>query len=248
MRLEQDSWPRVQMAFLVVLTGASGFLASFLLLQAGLQAMWVRYPVSAGFAYGVFLLLLWLWMKTQASDYADVPTISGNGASNSGADTEGLPDLESGGGGDFGGGGASAHFDAPANPTDPGELPGSNLISDGLASVGDADEAALPLLVLLLVAALLVGVLGAAVSSLYILYAAPGLFAELLLDGVLAATLYRRLRHLESRHWLETALRRTAVPFALTAALLSVSGAALQWYAPQAHSLGGVLQEATSRP
>jgi hypothetical protein len=236
------------MAFLVMLTGASGFLASFLLLQAGLQAMWMRYPVSVGFAYGVFLLLLWLWMKTKASDYADVPTISGDGASNGGADSECLADLQSGGGGDFGGGGASAHFDAPANPADPGELPGSNLISDGLASVGDADEAALPLLVLLLVAALLVGVLGAAVSSLYILYAAPGLFAELLLDGVLAATLYRRLRHLESRHWLETALRRTAVPFGLTAALLSVGGAALQWYAPQAHSLGGMLQEATSRP
>lgn len=248
MRLEQDSWPRVQMAFLVMLTGASGFLASFLLLQAGLQAMWVRYPVSVGFAYAVFLLLLWLWMRTQASDYADVPVASGDNASSGGGDPGSLSNLRSGGGGDFGGGGASAHFDAPANPVDLGELPGSSLVSDGLASVGDADEAALPLLGLLLVAALLIGVLGAAVSSLYILYAAPGLFAELLLDGVLAATLYRRLRHLESRHWLETALRRTAVPFALTAALLSVGGAAMQWYAPQAHSLGGVLQQAASRP
>lgn len=92
------------------------------------------------------------------------------------------------------------------------------------------------------------GLLGVAVSSFYILYAAPSLFAELLLDGVLAATLYRRLHHLDSRHWLETALRRTAVPFVLTAALLGVGGAALQWHAPQAHSLGDVLQRAASPP
>ena len=246
-RLEQNSWPRVQMAFLVMLTGASGFLASFLLLQAGLQVMWVRYPVSVGIAYGVFLLLLWLWMKTQAADYADVPVASGDGASSGSANPENVPDLHSGGGGDFGGGGASTRFDVPTGPGDL-PLPGARLVGDGLASAADADEAALPLLGLLLIAVLFVGVLGAAVSSFYILYAAPGLFAELLLDGVLAATLYRRLRHLESRHWLETAVRRTALPFALTAALLGAGGAAMQWYAPQAHSLGGVLQQAASRP
>jgi len=235
------------MALLVMLTGASGFMASFLLLQTGLQAMWVRYPVSVAFAYGVFLLLLWLWMKTRASDYAEVPSVSGDGSSNGGCEAASPTDLHSGGGGDFGGGGASASFDAPSGYGDL-PLPGSGLVKDGLASVGDAEEAALPLLALLLVAALVVGLLGVAVSSLYILYAAPSLFAELLLDGVLAATLYRRLRHLESRHWLETALRRTAVPFALTAALLGVGGAAMQWYAPQAHSIGGVLQRAASHP
>lgn len=59
--------------------------------------------------------------------------------------------------------------------------------------------------------------------------------------------LYHRLRGLESRNWIETAVRRTAGPFLLTALFLALCGAAMQWYAPHAHSLGDVLQHA-ARP
>lgn len=72
-------------------------------------------------------------------------------------------------------------------------------------------------------------------------YSAPVLFAELLVDGVLSASLYRRLRGLETRHWLETAFRRTALPFALTAAIVSASGWGILLYAPEAHSIGDVI-------
>ena len=69
-------------------------------------------------------------------------------------------------------------------------------------------------------------------------------FAELLLDGVLSASLYRRLRGLETRHWLETALRRTALPFFLTAIIVSASGWAMTLYAPEAQSIGEVITHA----
>jgi len=77
-------------------------------------------------------------------------------------------------------------------------------------------------------------------------YLAPALFAELLFDGVLSYTLYRRLRTADSAHWLTTAFRRTIVPFALTALFLAIVGAAMGAWAPGAHTLGAVLH--TSGP
>ena len=242
-QLERHSWPRVQMSLLVALTAAAGLLSSFLLLQAGLHAMWLRYPLALCVAYMVFMVLLWLWLRTRAEDYVDAPQATGD----AGTPSCGHPSLEPpapvpGGGGDFGGGGASAHFDAPSTPAHLAELSAkeTNPLSEGFGSVADADEFAIPLIVVLLA-------IGMVFSSLYVVYAAPALFAELLLDGALAATLYRRLRGLESRHWIDTAVRRTAAPFALTAAFLCASGVAMQAYAPQAQSLGEVLQHAASR-
>lgn len=228
--LERHTWPRAQMALLVALTGAAGLLASFLLLQAGLQTMGLRYPLALAAAYLVFLALLWLWLRTSALDHIDAPAELGD-LGNPGAASDGaaLPTPVSGGGGDFAGGGASASFDAPDTVASP--------LSDGLGTVAEAEEFAIPLAVVLLA-------IGLALSSLYVVYAAPVLFAELLLDGALAATLYRRLRGLESRHWIETALQRTAVPFLLTALFLVLCGVAMQGYAPQAHSLGDVLRHA----
>lgn len=75
--LERDSFPRLQMFLLVTLTGASGFVASYFLLHAGFVEMWLRYLVSFGVAYLMFLFLLWLWLRTRADDYADIPDISG---------------------------------------------------------------------------------------------------------------------------------------------------------------------------
>lgn len=227
--LERNSFPRLQMFLLVTLTGASGFVASYLLLHAGFVEMWLRYLASFCVAYLMFLFLLWLWLRTRAEDYADLPDISGSpssGSGNSGA-------CYSGKGGDFGGGGASGSFDAPSESISViGDSSGP--VGDALGSVAEAEEFAIPLVVLILLGAMLF-------SSLFMIYSAPVLFAELLVDGVLSASLYRRLRGLETRHWLETAVRRTALPFALTAAIVSASGWGMALYAPEAHSIGDVI-------
>ena len=231
------------MSLLVALTAAAGLLTSFLLLRAGVHAMWLRYPLALGVAYMVFLVLLWLWLRTRAEDYVDAPQATSDASTPScGHASMEPPAPAPGGGGDFGGGGASAHFDAPSasNTWAESSAKEPNPLSEGFGSVADADEFAIPLVVVLLA-------IGVVFSSLYVVYAAPALFAELLLDGALAATLYRRLRGLESRHWIDTAVRRTAAPFALTAAFLCASGVAMQAYAPQAQSLGEVLQHAASR-
>ncbi|WP_136420247.1 hypothetical protein [Herbaspirillum sp. ST 5-3] len=107
-------------------------------------------------------------------------------------------------------------------------------ISDTIGAAASADEVAIPLLVLLVVGALLL-------SSLWIVYTAPTLFAELLVDGALSASLYRRLRGLDTQHWLATAISRTIWPFVIAAVIAGFGGKALQFYVPTAHSLGEVI-------
>lgn len=232
-RLERQSFPRLQMLLLVSLTGAAGFLASFTLLRLGLAEMWLRYLAAFGFAYLAFLGLLWLWLRTKAEDYADIPDVSG--VSPTRGEGHDCDDF-SGGGGSFGGGGASGRFDAPVAKMH-ADAP-SDAVGEALGSVGDAvsgaDELALPLVAIVFVGSLLL-------SSAWIVFSAPVLFAELLVDGVLAASLYRRLRGLESQHWLETALKRTAWPFLMTGLLVSAIGWGMQVYAPEAHSIGEVM-------
>lgn len=253
--LQTHGWPRSQMTLLVALTGGAGLLASFLLLHAGLDSMTLRYPLALLMAYGVFLLLLWLWLRTKAEDWTDLPDpgIDLSAPNRVPGDAHPVPARSSGQGGEFGGGGASASFDAPA-PAHPlmqrppvqvhGSRTDTSGAFDGLGSagdLGDADEFAIPLLVTLLAA-------GLALSSLYVVYSAPTLLAELLLDGALSATLYRRLRGIERRHWVSTALRNTALPFVMTALLLTAVGWGLQSAAPGARSLGDALHQISNRP
>jgi hypothetical protein len=228
-RLEQDSFPRVQMSLIVGLTGGAGLLFSFVMLELGVTSMALRYPLALLIAYGVFLALLWLWLRTQAEDYVDIPDLSGlvpSGASDC------APTFE-GSGGNFGGGGASGSFDGSASFS--AMESDSSPLSDAASAVGDADEFAIPLIAVAFA-------LGLALASFYVVYLAPMLFAELLVDGALSYALYRRIKAVHSAHWLESAIRRTALPFVLTGVFVSITGAAMAAYAPGAHSIGEVMQ------
>ncbi len=227
-RLEQDAFPRLQMSLIVGITGAAGLLFSYIMLQLGVNSMSLRYPLALLAAYGIFLFLLWLWLRTKAEDYVDIPDFSGSVQSGS---SECAPTFE-GGGGNFGGGGASGSFDGPStfSSVDSDTSP----LSEAASAMDGADELAIPLIAVALV-------LGIALASLYVVYAAPILFAELLVDGVLSYALYRRIKGADSPHWLESAVRRTALPFALTAIFVSATGAAMAAYAPGARSIGQVI-------
>jgi hypothetical protein len=112
-------------------------------------------------------------------------------------------------------------------------------VAEVVGGIAQAEEFAIPLVAVVAVAALLF-------SSLWVVYSAPLLFAELLVDGVLSATLYRRLRGIETRHWLETAVRRTVVPFVVTVVAAGLCGMTLQYFHPAASSLGAVLHSTRS--
>jgi hypothetical protein len=226
-RLLEHGYPRLEMAFLVLVTGLAGFLASFALLHAGVQTMMLRYPMAVGCAFIALLLQLWLWLRLRhrwRRDLADIIEMpSGGGETSSGYGGQG-----GGHGGTFDGGGASGNFD----------VPGSDILGSSVEAAGNAEEAALPLLALIGIGAVALSMVLLAFS---LVSTAPFLFAELLVDGAMSATLYRRLQHLPARHWTDAVVRRTVVPFRLSALLLGVAGGVMGWATPGAHTFGEFL-------
>lgn len=102
-----------------------------------------------------------------------------------------------------------------------GEAAGEAL---GSLDIGvDADELAIPL------------------ASLYVVYVAPVLLAEVVVDGAISYALYRRVKHQERRHWLRGVFRHTVRPFVATAVFLTGLGWGMVTYARGAQSIGQVM-------
>ncbi|MBE2180531.1 MAG: hypothetical protein IAE97_08675 [Chthoniobacterales bacterium] len=234
--LEKLQAPRLQMALIVALTGGIGFLASVTLLHVGVDSMWIRYPASVVIAYLGFLFLLWCWLRSRGDRLLEVlnpvDVILNSGV-------PGLPHSKAGtltaGGGEFGGAGASGTWNG--TPANGAPLPSADAPSLDLPDIGDAvdlDALALVLLAVVLLTAALF-------AAFWFIWAAPVLLAELLLDAALAAGLYRRLRGVRGRHWLRTAIRRTAWPFAAAAAMFGLIGVLFQISTPGAVTVGQVV-------
>jgi hypothetical protein len=242
-RLMQESFPRLQMTLIVALTGGVGLLSSFVMLQLGVETMAIRYPLALAVAYLFFLFFMWLWLRTKAQDYLDLPDWT-HALLGPRMPTR-LPDFKSGGGGDFSGGGATGSFNGgtTSRPSDASSPLGS--VGDSLGAVAEADDLAIPLLAITLVIG---AVIGLALACFYLVYLAPILFAEVLVDGALSYALVRHLRGQSPQHWLSSTLRRTALPFAATALFLVAVGAAMAAYAPNATSVGEVIQQAMGQP
>jgi hypothetical protein len=224
--------PRFQMGVIVLTAGAFGFLTSYVFLHLGLRSMTIRYPLAVGVAYLMFLGMLRLWLayqgrrledRTGFSDIIDLPGFGGGPS---------MPEPFVGAGGSFGGAGASASFEEVATV---GSVESSASLSEAASSAShglslDLDE------LWLIVLALLVLISGA-VLACYAIYIAPALFAEILVDGVLIAGLYHRLRAQDMQHWLKAAVKRTWLPVMGTAMVLAISGFLMQKLVPEARSI-----------
>lgn len=237
-----DGYPRLQMMMLVGLTGGAGFLTSYGLLHLGLHTIWLRYLLAMCGAYLAFLFLLWLWLRWPRMRFSDlVDTLDATDLLHvAGKSKVPLP-----AGGRFGGAGASLAFEAPANPVaaplleSVADSDGANIVEGAVDAASGSDELFIPIMVILLVLTILL-------SSLWLIWSAPVLFSELLVDGALSAGLYRRLSHLPRRHWLETAIRRTVWPFLITTILVVAIGYGMNHLVPEAKSIGEFLAAASS--
>ena len=228
--LETHGWPRLNCALMVALATCAAFLSSVLLLGAGMQSMALRYGAAALIGYLTFVLLIrgWvLWKRRQLSLEPDVklvdvlsnvdvpiPRSSGGGAE---------PPMFSGG--RSGGGGSSVSYGSAASP---GRTSGGGISLDL-----DADD-----LVWLLIA--LAAAFAGAAAIAYVIYLAPVLLAEAIVDVLIAGGIYRRLRRHDSEYWTWHVLKRTAVPAAVVIVSAVVAGYALQRIAPEARSIGAV--------
>jgi hypothetical protein len=70
----------------------------------------------------------------------------------------------------------------------------------------------------------------------------PEFLAEVLLDGVFSAALYRRLGQIEHQHWMKTVFAKTKAPFFWTLLFFTFLGVVSARYAPEAVSIGGVVR------
>ena len=233
------------MTGIVAVTGAIGALVSIVLLRLGTDSMAIRYLVATAGAYGFFIAALGHWMRTwddRSLDDLDIGSWSGSSGDGKVIDANGGPPFH-GGGGDFAGGGASGSFEPMPRPSSSAAssslpTPSAQRAAPGGGgfTVDDFDPRALPTLLIAMALAM-------ALASLYVVWIAPSLLAELLLDGVPSRTPLGHVRP-GGRHWLRTALRRTALPFACTALFLSGSGLAMAARVPGARSIGDVVHHA----
>jgi hypothetical protein len=210
-RIRRDN-PRLLMAVIVAGTAAAGLLASAILLHAGVHRMWFRYGLSVGIAYAAFVSLVWLWLQKKRRARFDDPGWDG-----------GWPKGAAGpsGGHSIDGADAARLVDPPASG------------GGGAGGLLDLDDG-------IVWFAVIAAIASAVVAGAYVVFVAPELLAEVLLDGVLAGALYRRLRRLDRRHWLESAIARTWLPIAVVAVFFMIAGAVCHWYAPEASTLSGV--------
>ena len=230
-RLLRKSIPRIQVTLILSLTALAGFLTSFILLRLDVIQMWLRYSVAILVAYGVFLILLaiWLWLQRRSLDI-DLPGVEFFPGGSLGP----AESLNFGGGGDFGGAGAGSSWQAEASSSLSATSTGGGSSSSSVSALDlDLDEGWVIVLAI-------VALIGGIIATLYIVYIAPVLLAEILVDGALVAGLYKRVKPIEQRHWLRAAVRRTLMPALLAMLFFSLAGFALQKAVPDARTIGDV--------
>ncbi|HVF68245.1 MAG TPA: hypothetical protein VM914_11300 [Pyrinomonadaceae bacterium] len=249
--LMRRGMPRVLMSLILAATGAAGFLVSFALMHMGVARMWLRYPFAVLAAYGVFLFLLRAWLHIQRHSWTDLLPDNLNliDALSDGPHADAVSTF--GGGGDFAGAGAGGTWEGGASAAasdltghaNVGVSGGSGVSGGGSGSGGggfdflgglDLDSEGCAFF-LLAVALIVAGLL----ASLYVVYAAPTLLAELLVEGLLLSGLYRGMkRGAQQGDWLRAVVRRTWIPVLLTLTLFAAAGYMLQRAAPRARSIG----------
>lgn len=240
-QLKQAFWPRMTMLMVVSIAAAAGFLSSVVMLWLGLRYMPVRYALAGLAGYGVFIFLMNQWLGRHlrsslidtAADVDNALDVSGailrSGSRTVERAAEGLFR-----GGRSGGAGASASFDdvAAASSAPPMPLLGSSTSGGGSKGFSvdlDDGDGLLPLLALI---AIVAGI--AACAS--VIWQAPQMLAELLVDGAIAGTAYRALRPLGE--WTPQVMRRTIVPAGAIIGVFVLLGLAGDYLKPGADSIG----------
>ena len=246
-RIAHDYFVRFHMSVILAAVIASGVLASKCLMALGMSIRF-RYPIAVLASYGVFLLLVrvWIWyVSVHAAAGLQLANLDfsggggsggslsfggGSGGSGSGVGFSGF------GGGTSGGGGASSSWegnDAAAVVSQPSAAPsGGHWWPDLGIDFGD-DDAWVIVLLIALVACILGG-------GFYLVYAAPHILPEAACQVVLASTLTRVSKE-EHHNWMAGVIRSTWIPFVIVLLMAGVLGWEAHRYCPVAHRLMDVL-------
>lgn len=217
---------------------------SALQLAWGVDSLAVRYLVSLGVGYAVYLGILRVWaaallgrVHADGGDLSGVDVPDMGGGSGSCAKSE-LPSIHSGGGGDFGGGGASGDYtvDVPGVPDGVVEV-----ASDALGAAAGSDEAAIvvvPVVGLFLMACALI--FGA--GSLVLLYFGWEVLLAVAVELAFSYASARAAARVTRAGWAGTAVRLTWKPLAGALVCAVTLGAAIDHFVPSAKTLPQALQ------
>ena len=235
-RLLAHGNPRLQMFLILLFTGVAGFAASALLHWLGLVNMALRYPLAVALAYLAFIGMVGIWlMGSRPRTPARSSTVSVGDVADAASDVfiYGDPDPS---------------ILLPSLPL----LGKSGPAGDEAASAGDTALKGLGKgigkadgdgIVVLIVILLIVVAVGSALAAFaYVIWQAPALFAEVLIDGGLLVGFARRLRPKTEEHWTAGVVRRTWLPALAVAVIFGIVGAALQYFVPSATTMAEALK------
>lgn len=254
---------RFHIALILIWTFCAGLLTTKLLLWAGNDSMLVRYPLAVVVSYLAFLLAVRLWLeyvdlarhlRRREDDGWDVPSDFPTGA---GRSSRHAAERFEPGGGNFGGGGASATFevDGTVLPADAGgvaESTGASGPAVEIASLGEVSAAAGEGCLPVLIGALILGVLALVCGAgAWIIAETPAILVEAAFEALLAGGLIRARRRIDDADWLGAVFRATWLPFLI--ALIAAIGFAIaaQYHKPQARTVSDVFawtQNPTDQP
>ena len=111
---------------------------------------------------------------------------------------------------------------------------GSDLLEPVAEAASGVDDIVVPLVLGIVIVVIFC-------SSAWVIYSAPTLFAELIVDAAMVGNLCHRFSPSDRRPWLMSALQHTGVPFCLTALVAWLGGTLLTELFPKAQTIGDVL-------
>ena len=241
--LQKKHWLRLHGLCMGLLVLLVMWAVTAVLFRTGVNSMALRYAISLGVGYAVYLLVLRLWAaylvrnvyeRKRDDNWVDQVDPSPNLHFD-----DGTPDWQSGGGGDFAGAGASGEWtDLDASSSASGAS-GSWTDAADVVDIG-GDEAAIILVPILAVfAGLLLAFFG--FGALLWLYFGVDVLLAVAVELAFSMMTARALVQVERAGWLTSAVRLTWKPL-LGALVCAVAlGALADWWVPEAYTLREVI-------
>ncbi|MBI2684847.1 MAG: hypothetical protein HYX27_00920 [Acidobacteria bacterium] len=248
-RLLKKYFVRWHMSAILGAAIASGLLLDKLFLLLGLGSMGWRYALSVLGAYGVFFVLvrMWIWyaagvaVQVGLGDFTSSKSRSSSGGSSAldipdfgGAGTGAQAEFAGFGGGDSGGGGASDLFDAPVISSSGGGGGGGGGFDI------DLDDGFWIVLLLAILVAVICG------AGAYLVWMAPEILPEVALECAIGAGLVKQLKNPESG-WAGRLLWKTWIPLTIITVSAYFAGMFIQMTCPSATHVRAALHCAVTQ-
>ncbi|RYX94495.1 MAG: hypothetical protein EOO28_14060 [Comamonadaceae bacterium] len=254
--LRQRHSLRLHGACIGALTLCMIWAVSYVLMRLGHNALALRYLASLGAGYLFYLLLLWVWARwLLRRDGEDAGDMLDAGADLADVNLPDLPfarapQLRSGRGGDFGGGGATADYSGPATADTGAAGAGSGLgdaAGGALELAAGVDEGAV-----VVVPVVAVFLIGAAVlfgaGSLLMLFAGWEVLLAVAIELAFSYAAARTSIRVMREGWMSAAVRLTWKPLLGALACAVVLGWAIDHFVPAADSLPQAIKLLAARP